>query len=356
MTTATRIEPGDGTAAGDHVLRPATAQDLPACAAIWRDALNDYLLRLAQPEIPDDLGPILRLYGHLQSTDPERFVVAERLGSDGARTIDAFISAVARDRLWFLSMLFVLPRAQGRGLGRRLLGAVMPKPDDGTGSRATATDSVQPISNGLYGSLGMVPRVPLLRLVGRVACRQDRLRSFGETERMAPTATVSARLRSPASSAPSIATASASSGPPTTPSSSPKAGAASCTTTGRVGHGVTATPRRAAASGRSSSPSRSFSGRSSVTWSPPSSRVAPSGSGCPAARARRSYHSCGPASGSMASRPSCAGIGRSPITPAPRPSRPGSCRTFRTFARPRGTVIASRPMRLLLSCPWTESV
>src|SRR5438034_581572 len=220
MTTATRIEPGDGTAAGDHVLRPATAQDLPACAAIWRDALNDYLLRLAQPEIPDDLGPILRLYGHLQSTDPERFVVAERLGSDGARTIDAFISAVARDRLWFLSMLFVLPRAQGRGLGRRLLGAVMPKPDDGTGSRAT--------------------------------------------------------------------------------------------TTGRVGHGVTATPRRAAASGRSSSPSRSFSGRSSVTWSPPSSRVAPSGSGCPAARARRSYHSCGPASGSMASRPSCAGIGRSP--------------------------------------------
>jgi len=168
MTTATRIEPGDGTAAGDHVLRPATAQDLPACAAIWRDALNDYLLRLAQPEIPDDLGPILRLYGHLQSTDPERFVVAERLGSDGARTIDAFISAVARDRLWFLSMLFVLPRAQGRGLGRRLLGAVMPKPDDGTGSRATATDSVQPISNGLYGSLGMVPRVPLLRLVGRV--------------------------------------------------------------------------------------------------------------------------------------------------------------------------------------------
>ncbi|MEO5939796.1 MAG: hypothetical protein ABIZ72_02650, partial [Candidatus Limnocylindrales bacterium] len=28
------------------------------------------------------------------------------------------------------------------------------------------TDSVQPISNGLYGSLGMVPRVPLLRLVG----------------------------------------------------------------------------------------------------------------------------------------------------------------------------------------------
>jgi hypothetical protein len=33
-------------------------------------------------------------------------------------------------------------------------------------SRATATDTVQPISNGLYASLGMVPRIPLLRLVG----------------------------------------------------------------------------------------------------------------------------------------------------------------------------------------------
>jgi hypothetical protein len=39
-------------------------------------------------------------------------------------------------------------------------------PDDAQGSRATATDSAQPISNALYGSLGLVPRMPLLRLVG----------------------------------------------------------------------------------------------------------------------------------------------------------------------------------------------
>ncbi len=168
MTTATRIGPGDDTAARDHVLRPATAADLPVCAAIWREALNDYLVRLAQPEIPDDLGPILRLYGHLQRTDPERFVVAERLGPDGGPTIDGFIAAVVRDRLWYLSMLFLLPRAQGRGLGRRLIGAVMPDPGDDSVFRATATDSVQPISNGLYASLGLVPRVPILRLVGRV--------------------------------------------------------------------------------------------------------------------------------------------------------------------------------------------
>jgi GNAT superfamily N-acetyltransferase len=143
-----------------RVLRPATKDDLPVCAAIWRESINDYLVRLAQPEIPDDLAAILRLYAHLRSTDGERFVVAVR---DGA--IDGFAVAVVRGDLWYLSMLFVRPSVQARGLGRALLAAVSP-PAGWAGVRATATDSVQPISNGLYASLGMVPRVPLLRLVG----------------------------------------------------------------------------------------------------------------------------------------------------------------------------------------------
>jgi GNAT superfamily N-acetyltransferase len=156
------------TATG-HVFRPATVADLPTCARVWRESINDYGGRLNLPEVPDDLGPILRLYAHLRSTDPDGFVVAERPGGGGEPTIDAFAIALVRDRLWFLSMLFVLPGAQGRGLGRALLGAVLP--GDGPGSspdgwRATATDSAQPISNGLYASLGMVPRIPLFRLVG----------------------------------------------------------------------------------------------------------------------------------------------------------------------------------------------
>jgi GNAT superfamily N-acetyltransferase len=149
----------DATRTG-HVLRPVAADELATCAAIWRDALNDYLGRLGQPDIPDELAPILRLYAHLHATDPETFVVAERDG-----TIDGFVVALRREELWFLSMLFVRPGAQARGLGRALLGAVSPG-DGWAGARATATDSAQPISNGLYGSLGMVPRVPLLRLVG----------------------------------------------------------------------------------------------------------------------------------------------------------------------------------------------
>jgi GNAT superfamily N-acetyltransferase len=164
------LEP-DGEAApatAGHVIRRAARDDLATCAAIWRESLNDYLGRLAQPDIPDDYGPILRLYAHLHTTDPATFLVAERPGGDGRPdAIDGFVVVLRRERLAFLSMLFVRPVAQGRGLGRVLLTHALPaEGQDGLGWRATATDSVQPISNALYASLGLVPRIPLLRLVG----------------------------------------------------------------------------------------------------------------------------------------------------------------------------------------------
>ena len=168
MTTGAGTDGDAATAADGHAFRPAAADDLATCAAIWRESLNDYLGRLAQPEIPDDYGPILRLYRHLHGTDPGTFLVAERAGAGGGPdAIDAFAVVVRREGLAFLSMLFVRPEAQGRGLGRALLDRALPGPgEDGVAWRSTATDSVQPISNGLYASLGVVPRIPLLRLVG----------------------------------------------------------------------------------------------------------------------------------------------------------------------------------------------
>jgi hypothetical protein len=71
-------------------------------------------------------------------------------------------------------MLFVLPDHQGSGLGRRLLDRVLPT--DGTMARATATDSAQPISNALYATYGVAPRMPLLNLTGL----PDRPEAFGE--------------------------------------------------------------------------------------------------------------------------------------------------------------------------------
>jgi GNAT superfamily N-acetyltransferase len=158
------LEPPRRQATVGIAYRRATADDLVACAGIWRDSINDYTRRLNQPDIPEDLTAILRLYGHLQANDPDGFVVAEQAVDGGPPVVVAFTSSVRREDLWFLSMLFVLPGVQKGGLGRGLLAKVMPPA--GTATLATCTDSAQPISNGLYASLGMVPRMPLVRLVG----------------------------------------------------------------------------------------------------------------------------------------------------------------------------------------------
>ena len=156
--------------------RPVEPHELEACADVWRVSLNDYMGRLNQPLIERENAPILRLYAHLLSTDPHRFVAATRADADapGGERIVAFAAAIVRERLWFLSMCFVLPELQRTGVGRALLERI--RPTDGTTTvRATATDSAQPIANALYASLGMVPRVPLMNLVGL----PDRPEAFG---------------------------------------------------------------------------------------------------------------------------------------------------------------------------------
>ncbi len=152
-------------------VRPATVGDLAACGEIWRDALNDYLGRLNLPLIPPEVAAIARLHAHLLATDAERFQVAVRRDGPGrSERIIGFGAAARREGVWFLSMLFVRPGEQGAGLGRALLARMMPADDV---ILATATDRAQPISNALYATYGMVPRMPLLNLVGRPTDASD---------------------------------------------------------------------------------------------------------------------------------------------------------------------------------------
>ena len=94
---------------------------------------------------------------HLQATDPTRFLVATapdaRTAASGS---SAFGSAVVRGALWFLSMLFVRPeRAGARARPGAARAASLPGRRTATRRRlATATDSAQPISNGLYARYG----------------------------------------------------------------------------------------------------------------------------------------------------------------------------------------------------------
>lgn len=155
---------GPGLAVRDApAYRPVRPDELPVCADIWRVAINDYTRPLGQPDLQSDSGPLLRLYAHLQASDPKRFVVATRPDD----TIVGFAAAIEREHLRYLSMCFVLPEAQGAGIGRELMQRVGLAEDPAT-VRATATDTAQPISNALYASAGLVPRVPLLDLIGTV--------------------------------------------------------------------------------------------------------------------------------------------------------------------------------------------
>ncbi len=146
----------------DLRVRPARADDLDGCWTVFSTAINDYIGRLGQEEIPSDPHPVARLWAHALTTDPDRFMVATVPDEDGERIV-AFASAVLRDHVWFLSMLFVLPEFQGAGLGRDLLARVS---SGGATIRATCTDSAQPISNALYALADIVPRMPLLNLIG----------------------------------------------------------------------------------------------------------------------------------------------------------------------------------------------
>ena len=148
--------------------RYATEADLPECSRLHRVAIDDYLSRMGFPPMPVENPGLLRLHAHTLATDPTRFQVAERpgRGRGEAPRIVAFGSAVDRGPMWFLSMLFVDPAEQARGLGRALLERLLPKVRDGR-ALATCTDSAQPISNGLYASFGIVPRMPFLNLLGR---------------------------------------------------------------------------------------------------------------------------------------------------------------------------------------------
>jgi GNAT superfamily N-acetyltransferase len=147
-------------------IRPARSDDLAACADTWIAGLDGYGVgvgRLPMAAAPASLIPLL---AHLRATDPERFLVAARRGPDGGERAVAFASALRRADVWYLAMLFVDPGEQARGLGHALLRAVLPDPGD-PAHRATCTDAAQPISSALYARYGIVPRVPVLELVGR---------------------------------------------------------------------------------------------------------------------------------------------------------------------------------------------
>jgi len=112
---------------------------------------------------PRNASPLEMHFEHLLSTDPSSSMVAD----DHGRVV-AFGIVMRRGNDAFLSFLFVEPRWQSHGLGRAVLDACL----RGAGEAqrvSTCAEADQPVSTGLYASLGLVPRAPIYLLRGALA-------------------------------------------------------------------------------------------------------------------------------------------------------------------------------------------
>ena len=156
--------------------RQAEERDLPRAFAVFRAALNAYLVPAGQEAMPDDEDQQTPVYRHLLRHDGARFWVAEAfvedltggvpdtLGDQGHQIV-AWGCGLVRGGWWFLSNLFVLPEAQGLGVGAMLFDLAGAGAPPGA-VRATVTDSLQPISNNLYARRGLLPREALIGFEG----------------------------------------------------------------------------------------------------------------------------------------------------------------------------------------------
>lgn len=145
--------------------RPATDNDLSAEHEVFVAAHRQLWHRHRLEWSPPPVDTWSEVHRHLLAHDGERSFVA----LDGERLV-GFSAAWTRGDTWFLAALFVSPEYQGRQVGRDLL-------DHSWGDhhrRMTITDSIQPVSTGMYARRGLIPTTPILTLSGTPICDTPR--------------------------------------------------------------------------------------------------------------------------------------------------------------------------------------
>ena len=145
----------------DVEIRPATEADLEAEFGVFVAAQHELHTRRGAewPVTPfDPAGKWAQVHRHVLKHDGERSYVAE----DGNRIV-GFTAALVRGDCWYFSALFVHPDYQGKGVGRRLFDRAW----DGSCRRhITITEAIQPVSNMLYASRGLLPVTPVVDMTG----------------------------------------------------------------------------------------------------------------------------------------------------------------------------------------------
>ena len=127
-------------------------------------ASNDLMVRRGRPAARPADAPVASDARAGLASDPDGYFCAVEEGR-----IRGMVSALVRGRVWYLSMFFVLPGDQGRGLGRALLERALAYGEArGTEIRCTWA-TLDPRAQARYVMAGMAPRWPIYRLDGDAA-------------------------------------------------------------------------------------------------------------------------------------------------------------------------------------------
>ncbi|WP_222183471.1 GNAT family N-acetyltransferase [Geminicoccus harenae] len=152
----------DATSTLEAVVRPATVTDAEVCGRICYEgfkALNErHGFPPNYPSVEAAIARVQSFLGH-----PAVFGVVA-VGQDGRVLGFNFLSE--RDPIRAVGPIVVDPVAQGRGVGRQLMAAVLERTADAPGVRL-AQEAFNLGSLALYVGLGFEAREPLVALAGR---------------------------------------------------------------------------------------------------------------------------------------------------------------------------------------------
>jgi GNAT superfamily N-acetyltransferase len=145
-------------------IRKVQPEDLEEVWRVHVAASNDLIARRGRPVSRPADAPVASDARAALASDPDGYFCAV----EGDR-ITGMVSALVRGKLWYLSMFFILPESQGRGLGRALIEpALAYGRARGTEVRCTLA-TLDPRAQTRYMLAGMAPRWPIYRVDGDAA-------------------------------------------------------------------------------------------------------------------------------------------------------------------------------------------
>jgi len=133
---------------------------------VWRvhvASSHDGMAHRGQAETRSD-APVASDARAVLASDPDGYFCAVEDGR-----IRGMVSALVRGRLWYLSMFFVLPDDQSRGLGRALIERALAYGEARGAEIRFTWATLDPRAQARYVMAGMAPRWPIYRVDGSTA-------------------------------------------------------------------------------------------------------------------------------------------------------------------------------------------